>query len=136
MHQISSMSILSPRQIPHPKQYQSPLPLCQPPTAHFYFPQHFGSFYLDNREMYSPFICLLWQSSQKWVFPQQNHCATEQQNRHLNEIYYFPCFVQSVVCCGQHEGQISYLGLNFSPYFGSPIASAQLFLPPKQGSWH
>ena len=67
------MSILSPRQMPQPKQYSSPLPPCSPPTAHFYFPGHFGSFYFAKREMYSPFICRLWQSSQKWVLPQQNH---------------------------------------------------------------
>lgn len=30
--------------------------------------------------------CLRWQSSQKWVVPQQNHDATEQQNLHFHSM--------------------------------------------------
>ena len=65
------------------------------------------------------------------MFPQQNHCATEQQKRHLKDINYFPCFLQSVDWAGQQEGQINYLGSYFYYDLPSFIAYAQLFLPPK-----
>lgn len=45
-----------------------------------------------------PFFCIsptspfmLWQGSQKWVVPKQNHTATEQQYRHLNSRKSVPC---------------------------------------------
>lgn len=115
-----------------PKLLVSPFPSWFPPIGHFPGPSHCGSFYFGILFKYYPETCLLWHGSQKWVLPQQNHCAIEQQNLHLKLMNYFPCLVQLLTETGQHCGHISYSGLNYPPpSLLSFIASAQFFLPPK-----
>lgn len=117
----------------HPRLFVVPLPSWLPPIGHLPGPWHWGSFSFGNLLRYSPLICRLWHASQKWVDPQQNHWAIEQQNLHLKLMKSFPCFKQFIApsCAGQHWGQTKSYGLNCYPYRTSFIASAQFFLPPK-----